>query len=56
MNYNTPHKISAERLERVARIYHSTRDAAAALGIQPNSLSRLFRQHQITPRWRQKER
>ena len=36
-----------ERIERAARMYHRTRDAAAALGIAPSSFSRLCRRYGI---------
>jgi len=50
-------KIARERIERAARIYASNQDAAAALGIQPGSFSRLCRQYGIpTPRQRRAER
>ena len=38
-----------ERIERAARIYHSTGDAAAALGIAPSSFGRLCRRYGSPP-------
>ena len=44
-----------ERIEKAARIYHSTADAAAALGIAPSSFGRLCRRYGIaTPGQRRK--
>ncbi len=46
-----------ERIERAARMYHRTRDAAAALGIAPSSFGRLCRRYGIaTPGQRRKAR
>jgi len=43
------------RIERVARIYASNQDAAAALGIQPSSFGRLCRRFGIpTPKQRRR--
>ena len=38
---------SREQVERVARIYHHTADACAALGITLRSFSRLCRKYQV---------
>ncbi len=46
-----------ERIEKAARIYHSTGDAAAALGIAPSSFGRLCRRYGIaTPGQRRQAR
>ena len=39
--------IEKERLERVARIYKSNKDASRALGIAPGSFSRACRRYGI---------
>ena len=45
-----------EQIERVARIYHTTQAAAAALGIAAKSFNRLCRFYGIlTPSQRQEE-
>jgi len=50
-------RIERERIERVARMYPSTKDASQALGIAPGSFSRLCRQYEIeTPRSRRRRR
>ena len=50
-------RIERERVERVARMYPSTKDASQALGIAPGSFSRLCRQYEIeTPRSRRRHR
>ena len=50
-------RIERERVERVARMYPSTKDASQALGIAPGSFSRLCRQYEIeTPRSRRRRR
>ena len=44
-----------ERIEKAARIYRTTGDAAAALGIAPSSFGRLCRRYGIaTPGQRRK--
>ncbi|MEW6749427.1 MAG: hypothetical protein AB1505_00430 [Candidatus Latescibacterota bacterium] len=40
--------ISRDRIERVARIYKSNKEAGRALGIDPRSFSRLCRRYGIT--------
>ncbi len=46
-----------ERIEKAARIYRTTGDAAAALGIAPSSFGRLCRRYGIpTPRQRRTAR
>ena len=55
--YSANRSISAERIERCARIYGSNQDAAEALDISAGSFSRLCRKHNIdTPRMRRKKR
>ena len=50
-------EIARERLERVARIYKSNKEASAALGIAPASFSRACRRHGIeTPYARTRKR
>ena len=44
--------ISIERLERAARLYNCTKNAALALDIAPKTFLELIRKHNITPRWR----
>lgn len=49
--------IGKERLERVARIYKSNKDASQVLGIAPGSFSRACRKYGIeTPFVRQQKR
>ena len=49
-------KIARERVEHCARIYASSRDAALALGIAPESFQRLCLKHGIdTPDKRKKK-
>ena len=50
-------KIARERVERVARLYATSKDASCALGIAPGSFSRLYniesphtRRHRRPPR------
>ena len=46
-----------ERIEKAVRIYRTTGDAAAALGIAPSSFGRLCRRYGIqTPNQRRKSR
>lgn len=46
-----------DRIERVARIYSSNKDAAAALGILPQSFQRLCKKYGVqTPIQRRKAR
>ena len=40
-------EIARERLERVARIYKSNKEASAAIGMAPASFSRACRRHGI---------
>ena len=40
-------KIARDRLERVARIYATSKDASRALGINPVSFCRLCRRYNI---------
>ena len=40
-------KIARERLERVARLYATSKDASHALGINPVSFCRLCRRYNI---------
>lgn len=40
-------KTPVEQLERVARLYRTSKDASAALGITVQAFSRLCRQHGI---------
>lgn len=40
-------KIARERVERVARLYATSKDASRALGIAPGSFSRLCRLYNI---------
>ena len=48
-----PPRISKERIERAARLYSSNNHAAEALGIQPQSFSRLCRRYGVlTPQQR----
>ncbi len=48
--------IAKERIERACRIYKNNKDAAEALGIHPNSLSRLCRKYGVsTPRQQKSE-
>ena len=50
-------KTPRKRVERVARIYASNKDASAALGIAPGSFSRLCREYGIeTPYSRRRRR
>ncbi len=50
-------KTSRERVERVARIYASNKEASQALGIAPESFGRLCRQYGIeTPHARKRHR
>ena len=50
-------RIERERIERVARMYPSTKAASQALGIAPGSFSRLCRQYESeTPRSRRRRR
>lgn len=50
-------KIAKERIERVARIYKSNRDASRALGMAPESFARACRRYRIdTPYMRQMKR
>lgn len=50
-------KIAKERLERVARIYKSNREASRALGMAPESFARACRCYRIdTPYKRQMKR
>jgi hypothetical protein len=44
--------ITQEDVERVARIYRSSKDAATALGIGRESFNRLLRKYDIKPRWK----
>ena len=54
---NTPTAYPPERIEKAARIYRTTGDAAAALGIAPSSFGRLCRRYGIqTPRQRRTAR
>ena len=49
------HKFSRERVEKVARIYSSSRDAGLALGCSPNAFGRMCRAYGIlTPAARRK--
>lgn len=52
----TKQTITREDVERVARIYHSSHDAAVALDINPRSMSRLFKKFDITPPWWKKRK
>ena len=55
--YADKRNISADRIERCARIYGSNQDAAAALDISAGSFSRLCRKHGIdTPQARRRKR
>lgn len=50
-------KITHDRLERVSRIYNTAADAALALGISPQTYSRLCKKHAIeTPAQRKQRR
>ncbi len=50
-------KIARERIERVARLYTTSKDASRALGIAPGSFSRLCRLYNIeTPHIRRHQR
>ena len=50
-------KIARERVERVARIYRTSKEASRALGIAPGSFSRLCRLYAIeTPHARRGRR
>lgn len=50
-------KIAKERIERVARIYKSNREASRALGMAPESFARACRRYRIdTPYMRQMKR
>lgn len=50
-------KIAKERIERVARIYKSNREASRALGMAPESFARACRHYRIdTPYMRQMKR
>ena len=40
-------KTSRERIERVARVYASNKEASQALGIAPGSFGRLCREYNI---------
>ena len=54
---NGRRKLSREDLERVARIYHTARYAAEALGISLKGYYRLCKEHGVeTPRQRAKRR
>lgn len=55
-NNPVTHKFSRERIEKAARIYHSNKDAAAALGCIPGAFGRMCRAFGIlTPPARQKQ-
>lgn len=49
-------KFDRDRIDRAARMYRSTKDAALALGIAPVSFTRLCRQYGIdTPQQRRRK-
>ncbi len=48
--------ISRERIERCARLYASSKAAAQALGIAPQSFGRLCRRYGIDPPQRRRRR
>lgn len=49
MKANTP---TVDAVRSAARRYHSTAQAAQALGVQPTSLRRLLKRFDIQPRWK----
>jgi hypothetical protein len=54
---NMPPTIDKHRIERVARMYGSNKEAAAALGIQPGSFGRLCRLYDVaTPIQRRRQK
>ena len=42
-----PTNYPKERIERAARIYSTAKDAATALGIDPNSFRRLCKKYEV---------
>ena len=49
-------KISREEVERCARLYHTNKDAAEALGIRSDSFSALCRKYGLETPYRRRER
>jgi hypothetical protein len=49
-------KTSRDRIERVARIYASNKEASQALGIAPGSFGRLCRQYGIETPYERRQR
>ncbi len=49
-------KISREEVERCARLYHTNKDAAAALGIRSDSFSALCRRDGLETPYKRRER
>ena len=41
-----------DQLERASRMYRNNADAARALGVHPQTVSRLFKKHGIKARWK----
>ena len=41
-----------DQLERASRLYKNNTDAARALGIHPQTVSRLFKRHGILAAWK----
>jgi hypothetical protein len=44
--------VTKPEMEKVAKMYRSPADAAAALGIAVGTVSRLLKRYEITPRWK----
>ena len=44
-------RVDVDQLRRASRMYNNTVDASMALGIAPNSFTRLCRKHGVKPRW-----
>ena len=49
-------KISREEVERCARLYHTNKDAAEALGIRSDSFSALCRKYGLETPFKRRER
>lgn len=41
-----------EQIERAARIYHTRKDAARAVGIAPETFGRLMNKYGVKTKWR----
>ena len=49
-------EVSRVEMEKVARMYRSSSDAAAALGIGTGTVSRLLKRYEIVPGWKKGQR